>query len=338
MVLEGFVSGVQQLLVYILVFALALVGLRLFQHTKSCGLDNHSSDDSQSTNRAAVGSAGRSKASKKKGKKKKHRPPSHSDAPAEHRAEPTSGAANPSPSQPPSIAAATATSTSRATKPTTATGPARPTFVARFAEGERVEAQVGSRQEPGTVTRVHSDGRIDIEFDSGVRQEKVAGNLVASQKELDAFAGSLQKSEMKGGGSLREAALDRASAHGVKEGDPVEARWENGPDFFPGVVVKVHRDGLYNIQYDDGEVETKVTPQSIRRPGEFNTLAVARKDLESEEEEEDDGWQLISANKVSKAERAARQEAEANNIRNRKKKEKRRERERERIEFFRKNL
>uniref|UniRef100_A0A7S2SVE7 Tudor domain-containing protein n=1 Tax=Rhizochromulina marina TaxID=1034831 RepID=A0A7S2SVE7_9STRA len=331
MALAGLLSWVRDIVTYALVFGLALGGLRLYQRVHGGGEDQTGKGPAGAP--GATGGQGRAERKKAK-KKKKQRPQPASSVPARD-----GGASGKIVGPKPTTSAAAGAAVAVAVPhPPSGTTPTPAPTTTGLSVGDRVEAQVGSRQEAGTVTHVHPGGRLDIQFDSGERRTRLASNQVASKKLLDAYAGSLEPPVAQKAASLRDAALASPATHGVKEGDRVEARWDGGPDFFSGVILKVHHEGLFNIQYDDGEMETKVPPHLIRRRGESQTLVVTEADIESEEEEEDDGWQLISAKKVSKAERAERQEAVANNLRNRKKKEKKRERERERIESFRNSL
>ena len=40
----------------------------------------------------------------------------------------------------------------------------------------------------------------------------------------------------------------------------VEARYEGDLTYYPGTVVKVHSDDTFDVQYDDGDFESKVRP------------------------------------------------------------------------------
>jgi hypothetical protein len=48
-----------------------------------------------------------------------------------------------------------------------------------------------------------------------------------------------------------------------EDGDIVRARYHKGNSWFRGKIIKVQRDGTYDIQYDDGDIETKVAGDMI---------------------------------------------------------------------------
>ncbi|KAI9980099.1 hypothetical protein PInf_026808 [Phytophthora infestans] len=51
---------------------------------------------------------------------------------------------------------------------------------------------------------------------------------------------------------------------GYEPGDRVEARFQGRARFFAGVIKKCRTNGLYDIEYDDGEVEVRVRPKYIK--------------------------------------------------------------------------
>ena len=54
----------------------------------------------------------------------------------------------------------------------------------------------------------------------------------------------------------------------ISVGTNIEARYGGQSKWFNGVVTCHHGGGGYNIQYDDGDIETEVPRQRIRLPGE----------------------------------------------------------------------
>ena len=55
-----------------------------------------------------------------------------------------------------------------------------------------------------------------------------------------------------------------AKAPQLKEGQDVEARFGGESEWFPGTINKVHGDGSYDIDYADGDKETKVIAEFVR--------------------------------------------------------------------------
>ena len=74
---------------------------------------------------------------------------------------------------------------------------------------------------------------------------------------LDGFAvisprvGSPRSPRAGGGGSFRE-------------GDAIEARYRGKTRYYPGRIGRDHRNGTYDIDYDDGEKEYKVEAALIK--------------------------------------------------------------------------
>ena len=51
----------------------------------------------------------------------------------------------------------------------------------------------------------------------------------------------------------------------------IEGNYIGGVKWFSGTIQKVNRDGTYNLKYDDGDVEEKVSPKRIRDPSKACT-------------------------------------------------------------------
>ena len=48
------------------------------------------------------------------------------------------------------------------------------------------------------------------------------------------------------------------------EGDVIEARYKNGNKWFKGKISRVHSDGTYDVEYDDGDREKYIPSANIR--------------------------------------------------------------------------
>jgi hypothetical protein len=51
---------------------------------------------------------------------------------------------------------------------------------------------------------------------------------------------------------------------GLAVGDEVEARFNGGTEWFPGVITGIHGDGSVSIDYDDGDQESSVSALLVR--------------------------------------------------------------------------
>merc|ERR1719181_2669899 len=102
--------------------------------------------------------------------------------------------------------------------------------------GDKVEADFKGRGRyyPGTIGRDRGDGSYDIDYDDGEREMRVP------EKSIRALGGKL------------------------REGDKIEARYRGKSRYYPGRISRDRGDGSYDIDYDDGEKETRVSEELIR--------------------------------------------------------------------------
>ncbi|CAM9561777.1 unnamed protein product, partial [Choristocarpus tenellus] len=126
-------------------------------------------------------------------------------------------------------------------------------------KGVKVEARYKGRRRyyPGKVANVHRDGRCDIDYDDGEKEHMV-------EPELIKVVSSQSRSPMT---VRREVSEDQGGSELLQQGMRVEARYRGRSRFYPGKVAKVHNDGTYNIDYDDGEKEYKVYSSLVRELG-----------------------------------------------------------------------
>ncbi|CAN0200822.1 unnamed protein product, partial [Discosporangium mesarthrocarpum] len=122
-------------------------------------------------------------------------------------------------------------------------------------EGMKVKARYKGRRRyyPGRIARVHHDGTCDIDYDDGEKERMVEPTLI---EELLSPSGILP-----GGGyeNDREKVIKE-----LEEGMKVEARYKGRSHYYPGRIVRIHRDGTCDIDYDDGEEEQMVEPALVR--------------------------------------------------------------------------
>jgi hypothetical protein len=65
-------------------------------------------------------------------------------------------------------------------------------------------------------------------------------------------------------GRVEGVALDEKRGAAWEEGAPVNARYGRGAKWYAGVVAKVHADGTFDIDYNDGDREERVSSGMIR--------------------------------------------------------------------------
>ena len=71
-----------------------------------------------------------------------------------------------------------------------------------------------------------------------------------------------------------------AKAPPLKEGAEVEARYGGESEWFPGTIKTVNADGSYDIDYADGDKETKVIAEFVRAKQAPKTPQIKRQDTE----------------------------------------------------------
>lgn len=172
-----------------------------------------------------------------------------------------------------------------------------------FEVGTKVEANYRSRGKyyPGTIRHVHLDEvSYDIDYDDGESEKKVKAELIRLQgdrgnDETTALlkAGDLVEANYRGKGKYYPGKVTKVCPNGCYDvsyddgeseasvsrgnirlrvsplqryevGARVEARYRGKPSYYSGKITVDHGDGCYDIDYDDGEKETRVKTELIR--------------------------------------------------------------------------
>lgn len=107
------------------------------------------------------------------------------------------------------------------------------------------------------------------------------------------------------GGMRRNSDIKKTTNTGITFllDQKVMARYQKGQEWFPGTITKVSRGQIYTVEYDDGEIETKLESKYIRSAGTTaQALSIA---LEEEQNEDtwdldaskpvDDGWEVVAS-------------------------------------------
>ncbi|KAG7388440.1 hypothetical protein PHYPSEUDO_012501 [Phytophthora pseudosyringae] len=111
--------------------------------------------------------------------------------------------------------------------------------------GDQVEASYknGAKMFPGKISRVHSDGTYDVTFEDGDSERRVPRSRINSRADGDSSA--------------------KKKKSGFAVGDAVKAKYKKGTKYFPGKIARVRSDGTYDIEYEDGDSETRVDASLI---------------------------------------------------------------------------
>jgi len=134
-----------------------------------------------------------------------------------------------------------------------------------FREGDTVEAQYRgkSRYYPGKINRDNRDGTYDIDYDDGEKERDVKADLIRL-KERDSDRDRDRDRERE---RDRGRDRDRDSGGRLREGMKVEARYRGKARYYAGKIRADRGDGTYDIDYDDGERETRVKAEYIKAHG-----------------------------------------------------------------------
>ena len=116
-----------------------------------------------------------------------------------------------------------------------------------FRMGDKVEGNYRGKGTwyPGRIVDVNPrNGAVDIKFDDGEEERAVPPERVRKQQATDIGL--------------------KSNAATLQDGDKVEADYRGKGRYYPGKIVRDRGDGTYDVDYDDGEKETRVDEKLIR--------------------------------------------------------------------------
>lgn len=155
-----------------------------------------------------------------------------------------------------------------------------------YCVGDKVEARFKGRARwfSATVERINQDGTYHLLYADGDEELAVEEHLIRSRDGSGTSAAGAERGTRSGSRSPGRRVIsgaggsesDLSVAHTTfREGDKVEARYKRGRTWYPGVILKVGRDGTYDIRYDDGDMENAVDPGHVRGAGVGSTESLA---------------------------------------------------------------
>ena len=169
------------------------------------------------------------------------------------------------------------------------TSPDRQAGNGGYRVGDKVEGRFGGgkRWFKATVERANRDGTVDLFYADGDKEQRVESYLV---RRRDGHGSGPEESArlITRRGSLSDAAgsdtdveaseakfsNQRDSRRGTSRindpprvGEEVEARSRGGTRWLPGSVSRVHRDGSYNIDFENGDRERDIPENHVRHIG-----------------------------------------------------------------------
>ncbi|KAL7678648.1 putative EF-hand domain pair protein [Plasmopara halstedii] len=134
----------------------------------------------------------------------------------------------------------------------------------RFKRGEEIQAILDNERgyALGVISRVRPNRLYDIEFDNGSHEANVDEDCIFEVSRARIIkTWELSDSEE----SKRNTVLDEECSFDYEPGDSVVAQIQGQGRFIAGTIKKCHIDGSYDITYDRGEVEHRVSSKYIRQ-------------------------------------------------------------------------
>src|SRR4029078_3640058 len=116
-------------------------------------------------------------------------------------------------------------------------------------EGAKVEGNYRGRGKwyPGKIKRDRGDGTFDVDYDDGEQETRVAESMI---RLVD-----------------RGGSPGRRPAARLGGGAKVEGNYRGRGKWYPGKIKRDRGDGTFDVDYDDGEQETRVEQSNIRLIG-----------------------------------------------------------------------
>ena len=142
----------------------------------------------------------------------------------------------------------------------------------RMRVGAKVVARFGGKRAwlAGKVVRRRRDGTYDIAYSRGELEKRVRPALILklgnSFKSGSGRESSTDDEDNPAARAMRrKACLQRPEP--LRQGMQVDAKPYGRPDWFPGRVAVLHKDGTADILFDDGDVQRHIprpVPQRVR--------------------------------------------------------------------------
>ena len=126
----------------------------------------------------------------------------------------------------------------------------------RLEEGMKVEANYRGRGKwfPAVISRERANDTFDIIYDDGDRELGVDRDLIRQRED---------NTRRRSRSPSQETTDDE-----ITIGTKIEARFKGTSKWYAGKIKDKHRDGTYDVKYDDGDVEFAVKRSMIRKKGD----------------------------------------------------------------------
>jgi hypothetical protein len=168
-----------------------------------------------------------------------------------------------------------------------------------FQLGDKVDVLYAhsNRKFPARITKAHGDGSFDVRYDDGEKEQhvpavKISYRAAAAQKQAKRTGTEQLESDKQGPKGLAPLSNEPEPAETstttqpvphtthLNEGDKVEANYRGKGRWYPGGISRVHVDGTFDVDYDDGEKETHLPAEAIRLVAHVTTQSAEHAALE----------------------------------------------------------
>ena len=118
---------------------------------------------------------------------------------------------------------------------------------------------------PGVVSRVYKDGTCDIQYDDGDVDNAIPQSAVRVFTKTKRGRNKADLDDVQDSVSDEDDALEDVSAtYFAGQNVMAHFRGKKANPEYPGKVTKVHRDGTYDVKYDDGDEDKRLTSDMLR--------------------------------------------------------------------------
>eukprot|EP01032_Pedospumella_encystans_P018952 gene18952-21560_t len=163
----------------------------------------------------------------------------------------------------------------RSTQKASSASALSPRGATRMQEGDKVEGNYRGKGKwyTGRISRVNADGTYNVDYDDGEQETRLEGTLVRPLGGVST-GGGIGRSPVRPapelvrvvGGAVVRTARSR-SPERITEGAKVEGNYRGKGKWYTGRISRVNADGTYNVDYDDGEKETRLEASLVRLIG-----------------------------------------------------------------------
>ncbi|TMW67050.1 hypothetical protein Poli38472_012166 [Pythium oligandrum] len=142
----------------------------------------------------------------------------------------------------------------------------------KFREGEKVEVQYKGKSKyyPGVISRCRLNGTYDINYDDGEKETGVGPELIRSLEASKTPRKAADDREL-----TRSSSFKADLGPTFRVGTRIEALYHGKDKYYKGTISKANADGTYDVEYDDGDKESKVPARNIRPLKTSNFSATA---------------------------------------------------------------